>query len=95
MAVRGQTFPDLIGPAKSADNRAMIIKASNYAMANCFIIEERIGKALKKPWYVDHRLAKYLTTAPTAKKETRKVTLLPGKKARNVYVYSGYLWGDA
>ena len=31
-------------------------------MANCFLIEETVGKTLKAPWYVDSRLARGITT---------------------------------
>jgi hypothetical protein len=57
------------------------------------IIQERIGKKMKKSWYVDRLLAEHLTIVAKAKK--RSATLLPGNKTRDVYVYSGYLWDGA
>jgi hypothetical protein len=94
IAVRGRAFPDLaIDPDAGGHDRAVVIKASSYALANCFIIEARLGKKLKKPWYVDSRLAKHLTTK--SKPEKRTATLLPRKGTRDIYVYSGYLWDEA
>lgn len=97
IAVKGQSFPDLrVGePSLTRDvavqgPRALVIEASSYALANCFLIEQQIGKILKQPWYVDSRLATAIETdqVPTKK----RVKLLPGAEARDVYVYAGYLW---
>lgn len=97
IAVQGQPFPEIElgqGDVRQAgalqSPRVTIIKASSYAMANCFLIEKYF-KNMKKPWYVDSRLAKSLRTDAVATKK-EKVPLLPGTRARQVYVYSGYLW---
>jgi hypothetical protein len=54
------------------------------------LIEASIGKELKKPWYVDGRLATRVKTDATAIR--RAVAMLPKGKNRNVYAYSSYLW---
>jgi len=91
ISIKGQTFPDLIArrPATKYP-RMTLIKASSFAMANCFRVEETIGKKLKRPWYVDSRLAgKIHTTQLFIKKSTN---FLPGPETRDVHVYAGYLW---
>ena len=95
IVVQGEIFPeDLIASPVfdgqiAAGQRTTTIKASSYAMANCFIIEEQLSKN-KQSWYIDSRVAKYLTTTKPAKKA--KVALLPMNRGRDVWMYSGALW---
>jgi hypothetical protein len=98
ISVKGQAFPPVEvgeqpkGQGSTAPQpRAVIIEASSYALANCYLIEESLGKDLKKPWYVDSRLASEIKTdlIPARIKPPK---LLPGTEVREVYVYSGYLW---
>jgi hypothetical protein len=98
ISVQGQVFPDPgglepRGVPTEKEVRTVVIKASSYAMANCFLIEEHLGKNSRKPWYLDSRLAIGLKTdrGPILK---QKLKLLPGGKERNVYAYAGYLWGS-
>lgn len=92
ISVKGRAFP-YPGSSQPVGNhaRTTVIRASSYAMANCFRIEELIGKKLRKPWYVDGRLARKIHTRQRCSK--KRVKLLPGPKSRWVYVYDGYLWG--
>lgn len=97
IAVKGQIFPDethLLAQAfhgQIADQpRVVKLKASSYAMGNCFLIGARLGKKLKQPWYVDSRIAKRLVTNQKFSKHI--VKMLPKNKGREVYVYEGYLW---
>lgn len=97
IAVKGQVFPDephLHAPViqgQIADQpRVVRLKASSYAMGNCFLIEARLGKKLKQPWYIDGRIAKRLITSQGFSKHVIK--MLPRNKKRAVYVYDGYLW---
>lgn len=97
ISVKGQVFPDepfLHAPVFNGQiaqqPRVVRLKASSYAMGNCFIIEERLGKKLKKPWYVDSRIAKKLDTKQSVTRHS--VKMLPKNKEREVYVYEGYLW---
>jgi hypothetical protein len=99
ISVQGQVFPDprdleASGVPTEKEVRTIVIRASSYAMANCFLIEEHLGKSSRKPWYLDSRLAVGLKTArrPVLK---QKLKLLPGGKERNVYAYAGYLWGSS
>lgn len=93
IAIQGQVFPDLALNAPSKrPARTTVIRASSFAMANCFHVEECIGRRLRKPWYVDSRLAgKILTTQTFVKKS---IDLLPGPNTREIFVYDGYLWRD-
>lgn len=97
IAVKGQVFPyeaHLHAPAFqgtiSDQSRVVRLKVSSYAMGNCFLIEARLGKKLKQPWYVDGRIAKRLITSQRFSKHTIK--MLPKNKERAVYVYEGCLW---
>ena len=97
IAVKGQVFPDntiISSPVfngQIADQpRVIRLKTSSYAMGNCFIIEECLGKKLKKPWYIDSRISKRLDTTQSLSKH--KVKMLPKNKEREIYVYEGYLW---
>lgn len=90
IAVKGRAFPTT--PATDG-GRVTVIKASSYAMANCFEIEaEARRKALRKAWYVDARIARQIRRIE--KKEWIAVPLLPGGLRRRVYLLDGYLWGD-
>jgi hypothetical protein len=92
IAVKGQAFPSArCGhmPAGQA-SRVTIIEASSWALANCFAIEKVLGRKLRKPWYIDDRIAKRLRTCQTF--QTEKVPLLPSNRPRTVYVYNGCLW---
>lgn len=92
IAVKGQTFPQIHQSATvSQTPRFTIIEASSWAMANCFEIEKSIEK-LRKPWYVDGRIAGRIRTNQKFLKE--KVGLFPSRARRNVYVYDGYLWEE-
>jgi hypothetical protein len=87
IAVKGRAFPP-----SAADLRVTVIRASSYAMANCFEIEaEAKSKKLRSAWYVDVRIARKVPQARSP--EWIAVSLLPGGKRRRVYVHDGYLWG--
>lgn len=97
ISVKGQVFPD--EPAFASPSfdgkivgqpRVVKLRTSSYAMGNCFLIEEKLGKKLKQPWYVDSRIARHLVTNQKLSKHT--LEMLPDNIAREVYVYEGYLW---
>jgi len=95
IAVQGQSFPDpSANPGSRAlrrgEERVTFLRASSYAMANCFTIEKVLGRKMKKPWYVDSRIARRLRTPCDYK--LRNVRLLPSGRERSIYVYEDYLW---
>jgi hypothetical protein len=91
IAVKGRVFPSNAGFDGA---RVTVIKASSYAMANCFEIEaEAKRRRLRKAWYIDVRIARKVREARAPK--WIAVPLLPGGKRRRVYVHGGYLWGGA
>ncbi len=97
ISVKGKVFPEheihntsVFNSKSRHQPRVVRLKASSYAMSNCFIIEERLGKKLKKPWYVDSRIARKISTKQVVTKH--RVKMLPKNKVRNIYVYGGYLW---
>lgn len=97
ISVKGQVFPDdstfpapVFNGQIAGQPRVVRLKASSYAMGNCFIIEDCLGKKLQKPWYVDSRIAKNLDSAQA--RTIHRVTMLPKNEEREVWVYDGYLW---
>ena len=97
ISVKGQTFPDdlisqttIINEQASSKHRVIKLKTSSYAMGNCYRIEERLGKRLKKPWYIDSRIGKKLNT--NCKFSKHQVKMLPNDKERDIYIYDAYLW---
>jgi len=91
IAVEGQTFPAYPNLDTS---RVVTIKASSYAMANCFKIEAKVkkNKIRNKFWYVDTRIAKKVPGAKAD--EWITVHMLPGGNPRTVYMHSSYLWAN-
>lgn len=94
IAVQGQSFPETSVHARelphAKDQRVTILRVSSYAMANCFAIETELGRNTRKPWYVDQRIARQLSTRQ--KYHTKPMVFLPQKKKRDVFIYEGYLW---
>lgn len=97
ISVKGKVFPDLnpfaapvFGGQISDQPRATVIKASSFAMANCFLIEENLGKLHQKTWSVDCRIARCLSTLQ--KYTEHQIELLPGNKSGTVRLYEGNLW---
>ena len=89
IALKGRAFPT----ADIDDTRVTVIKASSYAMANCFAVEsEAKSKKLRKAWYIDVRIARNVPEALAS--EWIMVPLLPTGKRRRVYVHGGYLWAS-
>lgn len=89
IAVKGKAFPS--NEQSSAGKRVIVLRTSSYAMANCFLIESAAKKeGLKKSWYVDDRLIKYI---PRQSNDRLCVELLPNDK-RKIHLIDGYLWDE-
>jgi hypothetical protein len=95
IVVQGEMFPEdpigspLTSGQLASEARTTIIKASSYAMANCFTIEAELKKH-RKTWYIDTWVADDLNISKPC--VTAKVALLPSGKKRMVRMYSGNLW---
>ena len=88
IAVKGRAFPS---KTSRADSRVTLIRASSYAMANCFRIEaQATAQKLRYDWYVDVRIARKVRQARASK--WIDVAMLPSGKRRRVYAHDGYLW---
>lgn len=94
VVVEGKTFP--IGQPLSAQglkganrSKVTVLKASSWALANCFEIERELRK-YKKSWYIDIRVSKGITTLAT--RNDKLVKLLPSNRERIVSMYDGDLW---
>lgn len=92
IAVKGRAFPPVQGQGKASNvSGVTFIRASSWAMANCFKIEEKI-KTLRKAWALDGWIRERIKTELRYSKQLA-MPLLPAKKRRNVYFFDGYLWG--
>jgi hypothetical protein len=92
VAVKGRTFPP---NSDTPSSRVTVIKASSYAMANCFEIEaEAKRKRVRgRAWYIDVRITQKVPVARSS--EWIEPQLLPRGESRKVYVHRGYLWDGA
>ena len=88
IAVKGQAFPR---DNPHLPSHVTIIRASSYAMANCFAIEQAArAKRRRGDWYIDARIIRHLRLlAP--EQDTFTVTMLPSGRSRRVYVHYGPL----
>ena len=92
ISVKGLAFPqDITAPAifngqVANQSRAVVLKTSSWAMANCFLIEKAL-KHHRADWYIDSRITKGTDLpAPFASEE---VELLPKNQARNIQMFKG------
>ena len=95
IAVKGKTFPAVeLPPTRKAGEaeRAIILKTSSWAMANCFAIEQALRKH-RADWYLDSRLTRGLKLPEIFKSEP--VELLPDNEARDIHMYKGRLFASA
>jgi hypothetical protein len=95
ISVKGRAFPDHTPPPPAVYDganhhpRCVVLKASSYAMANCYLTEAEAKKQkCRADWYIDVRLKKVLGQRLT---ESFAVEMLPTGKSRKVYLLSGYI----
>lgn len=93
ISVMGLTFPqdDFASPvfqgSITAQPRAVVLKTSSWAMANCFHIEEKLKKH-SADWYIDSRITHDIALpAPFIFEE---LALLPTQESRAINMYKGY-----
>jgi hypothetical protein len=93
ISVQGQAFPqDMVGSAVfnrqiGEQPRAVVLKTSSWAMANCFLIEKKLGH-YHADWYIDSRITKDASLpAPVASTE---IELLPEKHKRTIHMFKGF-----
>ena len=82
IAVKGQIFPS---NQTGANQRVTVLRASSWAMANCFEIE-KILKRHRASWYVDTLIVKKVRGLGTAFRK-KKVRMLPKNRERTVFLY--------
>ena len=94
ISVKGLAFPqDIIAPAVfngqiANQPRAVVLKTSSWAMANCFLIEKAL-KHHRADWYIDSRITKDANLpVPFA---SEKVELLPKNQARTIHMFKGHI----
>ena len=92
ISVKGLTFPqDIMTPAvfngQIADQpRAVVLKTSSWAMANCFLIEKALGHN-RADWYIDSRITAGANLPKPFASEA--VDLLPKKEPRTIDMFKG------
>lgn len=97
ISVKGLAFPRdqpdaAVVQAQIADQpRALVLKTSSWAMANCFLIEEAC-RHLRADWYIDSRITKNTGLRHPFAKES--VRFLPKRTLREVHMYKGTLLGE-
>lgn len=92
ISVKGLAFPnDITAPAVfdgqvAWQPRAVVLKTSSWAMANCFLIEKALGHH-RADWYIDSRIT---TGADLPKPFASEATdLLPKKESRRIDMFRG------
>jgi hypothetical protein len=95
ICIKGQVIPEPacgFGTETNGQPRFVFIKASSYAFANCFEVEEELckKKGLKMDWYVDSRIVRKIPTFPKCKRHY--VKMLPSRRKRYVHVHKGSIW---
>lgn len=92
ICVQGLAFPqDIMAPAVfngqvAHQPRAVVLKTSSWAMANCFLIEKAL-KHHRADWYIDSRITKDANLPASFASE--KVELLPKSRARTIHMLKG------
>ncbi|MGF6859223.1 hypothetical protein [Paraburkholderia sp. CI3] len=96
ICVKGLAFPQDEMPSPSVDGemvgqaRAVVLKTSSWAMANCFEIEKKL-KHHRADWYIDSRITTDVDVMPAFAAE--EVRLLPSAESRRVDMFRGNLFG--
>ncbi|MCG7986221.1 MAG: hypothetical protein JAY64_01725 [Candidatus Thiodiazotropha weberae] len=94
ISVKGMSFPsNELGSSVFEDQthhqpRAVVLKASSWAMANCFEIEKSLSKH-RADWYIDERITNGINLGVPFAQE--KVSLLPKKIKRTIHMFKGEL----
>lgn len=94
ISVKGLAFPQDISTPIIFDSqlsrqpRAVVLKTSSWAMANCFLIEDQLGHHLAD-WYIDSRITAGLSLPKPIASKT--IDLLPKKEPREIHMYKGHL----
>lgn len=90
IAIKGQPFPPPALTGQQATSRVTVLKASSWAMANCYLVESLL-KRYRATWYVDGRIvAKIGNLRRAVRKE--KVAMLPTRRERLIHLYRDDPW---
>ena len=98
ISVKGLAFPrdqmtSSVFQGQIADQpRAVVLKTSSWAMANCFVIESKLGHH-RADWYVDSRITNNAGIREPFARES--ISLLPKKAVREIHMYKGPLTAGA
>lgn len=94
ISVMGMAFPQTMNPLDSRTGqvmepqRAVVLKTSSWAMANCSVIEQKLARH-RADWYLDCRITRGADLpSPFVSKRVR---LLPGNERRTIHMYKGSL----
>lgn len=93
ISVKGLAFPhdQITSPSFQGQiaeqPRAIVLKTSSWAMANCFIIEKHLSRH-RADWYIDSRISQNTGLPEPVASET--VDLLPKGESRTIHMYKGH-----
>lgn len=94
ISVKGMSFhsnefaPAVFEGQITQQPRAVVLKTSSWAMANCFEIEKSLSKH-RADWYIDERITKGVNLgAPFAAEE---ISLFPNNEKRAIHMFKGNL----
>ncbi|WP_199542027.1 hypothetical protein [Paraburkholderia kururiensis] len=92
ISVKGLAFPhNTFAPAVfdgqiAQQPRAVVLKTSSWAMANCFLIEKLLGHH-RADWYIDSRISDGADLPVPFASDT--IELLPKKESRRIDMFKG------
>lgn len=84
ISVQGKSFPFVGNESHSAQAKAIVIRASSWAMANCYLIESALKKH-RASWYIDSRILNGIPHCHSV--ASKEVKLLPLKRRRTIYMF--------
>jgi hypothetical protein len=103
VSMKGRAFPEPLAHGGYAftgsdfsQPKAVFIRASSLAFANCFAVEAFGGKLDLEPrptWYIDKRIVDNLHDSPQPSR-TEMLELFPRKTPREICMYDRYLYAD-
>lgn len=101
ISVKGLSFPHkedyiIMNELTTTPSRAVVLRTSSWAMANCFLIEKNL-KQYRADWYIDSRVTDIdskITEKQYLQKpfKSKKIELLPKKKQRIIHMFKGNVY---
>lgn len=85
----GKSMPPAVTDIGSSHPKCIVLRASSYAMANCYLVEAFAKKKnLRADWYLDARIKEKIDILV---EQSVSVAMLPEGTRRKVYLLNGYI----